>query len=171
MATRLFLHSDVQQKVRARLGLDQQLWYFASNLTALDAHFFSAAELLLQQEGQLVQHVAQLLGAGGWRYQPRALQKPGAASLEGVVAWSPYVPQQAPAAVLSGDGSASRGPAKLKAGAAVLSESAPHAADGVQQKEPGTAAATSEPTVGSGYKQPSMDVLISSCGWVGLRPT
>ena len=182
----------VIEQVGARLGLDQQLWHFASNLTALDAHFFTATELLLQQEGQLVQQAAQALGASGWRYRPRALQKPSAASLNGVVTWGPYTPKQAPAAVPGGAGSASSGSPRPTARSLLAKQqeqrgrgqAAPElqlqagaagplaaAAAGVRQKGPATTAATSEQTVGNGYAQPSLEVLISSCGWVGLRPT
>ena len=130
MATRLFLHSDVQQKVKARLGLDQQLWFFASNLTALDAHFFSAAELLLQQEGQLVQQAAQLLGAGGWNFQVRhPNQRP------------------APDPVL------------------VPGEREPGAFGRAAQAS--TAAAGGQHSAGP-YRQPTAQMLGSSCGWVGL---
>ena len=119
----------VIEQVGARLGLDQQLWHFASNLTALDAHFFTATELLLQQEGQLVQQAAQALGASAWNFQVRH-------------------PNQRPAE------DAVRVPGEREPGAFGRAEQA-------------SAAAAARHSTGP-YHQPTVQMLGSSCGWVGL---
>jgi hypothetical protein len=170
----LITRGETQQQVKARLGLDEQLWHFASNLTCLDAHFFTAAELLLQQEGRLVQQAAQLLEASAWSYYRRRLQEPHEAASQGIVTWGPYKGVQAPAAAPAGTGYAgnaqhSQAPSLQQQQAGPAQQVGPAAGMPPVQQPAGQAAGAPTQSLGR-YQQPSSDLLISSCGWVGLRP-
>lgn len=155
----IFSKNDTGEAVKKRLGIDTQLYYFAANITTLDAHFFTAAELLLADEPAL-QRAARAMHALSWHFQPRHPEPAGGRPTGAGSSASAQASGQGQMAAPAGTGRSSTTSSPALLGRQLMPTGEPDAAAAKQAN-----AAEAE----ARYVQPSGMQVGAACGWAGLQ--